>query len=188
MKTPAYSIILFLYVISCNAQETCFLNYDESLSEMIDSLKIDKRKISILIDKSDFRLCVRFNEQILKEYPVVFGKNPVDDKLRQGDDCTPEGKFNMITKYPHQYWSKFIWLNYPNEDSWKKHNAAKKEGRIPGDARIGGEIGIHGVPKGMDYLIDIRNNWTLGCVSLKNKDIDELYPFVTKFTIIEIRQ
>lgn len=47
---------------------------------------------------------------------------------------------------------------------------------------------IQGVPKGMDFLIDMKYNWTLGCISLKNKDIDELYPFITKNTIIEIRK
>jgi murein L,D-transpeptidase YafK len=106
----------------------------------------------------------------------------------QGDKCTPEGKFNIISKYPHREWSKFIWINYPNDDSWKKHNTAKSEGRIPKNAQIGGEVGIHGVPKGMDFLIDTKYNWTLGCISLKNKDVDELYPFITKNTIIEIRK
>ena len=158
------------------------------LQRQLIHFNIDKSKISVLIDKSDFRLYVRYNEIVLKEYPVVFGKNTTDDKLMQGDNCTPEGKFNIISKYPHKEWSKFIWINYPNDKSWKKHNAAKKEGRIPRNAQIGGEVGIHGVPKGMDFLIDAKFNWTLGCISLKNKDVDEIYPFITKNTLIEIRK
>jgi len=56
------------------------------------------------------------------------------------------------------------------------------------NAHIGGEIGIHGVPHGMDFIIDMKYNWTLGCISMKNKDIDEIYPYITKATIIEIRK
>jgi murein L,D-transpeptidase YafK len=187
MKTLTNFLILF-FTLSCNAQVSNSANTGLNLAETLDSLNIDKSMLSLLIDKSDYRLYVRFNEQILKEYPVVFGKNTNDDKLRQGDNCTPEGNFHMISKYPHKEWSKFIWINYPNSDSWKKHNSAIDQGRIPKDAAIGGEVGIHGVPEGMDFLIDKKYNWTLGCISLKNKDVDELYPFITKNTLIEIRK
>ncbi|MBN1186098.1 MAG: L,D-transpeptidase [Bacteroidales bacterium] len=187
MKRLTNIIILFL-ALACNAQEKNSVSIDLSLAEAIDSLNIDKSKISVLIDKSDFRLYVLADEVVLKEYSVVFGKTTGDDKLMQGDKCTPEGKFKMISKYPHKDWSKFIWIDYPNDDSWRKHNAAKRDGIIPKNAQIGGEVGIHGVPKGMDYLIDLKYNWTLGCISLKNKDIDELYPFISKNTIIEIKK
>ena len=30
-------------------------------------------------------------------------------------------------------------------------------------------VGIHGVPKGMDYLIDAGYNWILGCISIKTR-------------------
>lgn len=33
-------------------------------------------------------------------------------------------------------------LDYPTADSWKKHNQAKKEGLIPSNAKIGGDIKI----------------------------------------------
>lgn len=81
-----------------------------------------------------------------------------------------------------------MWIDYPNADSWKKHNAAKQQGKIPKDAKIGGEVGIHGVPDGYDFAIDVKQNWTLGCISLKNKDVIELYEFIFDSTIIEIRK
>jgi lipoprotein-anchoring transpeptidase ErfK/SrfK len=59
---------------------------------------------------------------------------------------------------------------------------------IPQDAKIGGEIGIHGVPEGFDKLIDLKFNWTLGCVSLKNKDVDDIYPYITEHTEIIIQK
>lgn len=144
--------------------------------------------ISILIDKSDYTLQIFVKDTLVKTYPVVFGGNPVDDKWRQGDECTPEGIFKINSKYPHKSWSKFIWLNYPTQDSWKKHNQAKKEGLIPSNAKIGGDIGIHGVPEGQDFAIDKRINWTLGCISMKNAAVNEIYPFIDSSTQITIQK
>ena len=67
-------------------------------------------------------------------------------------------------------------------------NVAIISGEIPREADIGGEVGIHGVPAGMDYLIDAGYNWTLGCISMKNRDVDEIYPYISKSTDIEIRK
>jgi murein L,D-transpeptidase YafK len=188
MRFVAKFMILILFANSCRGEKSDNINHKYSLSELIDSLNIDTAGLVILIDKSDYRLSVLYDTLIIKEYPVVFGSNPVDDKLQQGDQCTPEGTFKVITKYPHKEWSKFIWINYPNEESSRKHRAAKREGKIPADAKIGGEIGIHGVPDGMDILIDLKFNWTLGCVSLKSKDINEIYPFVSKTTKVKIQK
>ncbi len=178
----------FLIVLSCNADSVTYKNSELKLAGIIDTLKLDAGSISILIDKSDHKLTILIDTVIIKEYPVVFGGNPVDDKLIQGDKCTPEGTFKMISKYPHNKWSKFIWIDYPNADSWRKHNTAKREGRIPEGSKIGGEIGIHGVPFDMDKLIDLKFNWTLGCISMKNQDINELYPYVINSTLIVIRK
>ncbi len=159
---------------------------DLSVKEIIDSLQIDKDLIGIYIDKSEYILQLRFDTLVIKTYPVVLGGNPVDDKKREGDKCTPEGKFELRALYPHKKWSKFLWIDYPTADSWKKFNAAKEAGEIPASSNIGGEIGIHGVPEGKDAVIDDGQNWTLGCISLKNKDVDEIYEVVKVGTKVEI--
>jgi murein L,D-transpeptidase YafK len=162
------------------------VNYDIPLADLLDSLGISGDQLSVLIDKSDYRLRLMQDTSLIKEYPVVFGGNPVDDKRMEGDQCTPEGEFRMISKYPHRSWSKFVWINYPTAGSREKHNEAKAKGEIPQDARIGGQIGIHGVPEGTDYMIDEGINWTLGCISLKNVDINEIYMLFTESTPIII--
>jgi hypothetical protein len=43
-----------------------------------------------------------------------------------------------------------------------------------------------GVPQGRDEMIDARQNWTWGCPSLKNQDVDELYKLVKTGTLVEI--
>lgn len=170
------------------SQSVVCYNESKSLDELIDSLVINQIDISVVIDKSDFKLSVLNNDTIIKEYPIVLGANPVEDKRMEGDRCTPEGTFHILSKYPHQNWGKFLWIDYPNEESKLKFKEAKANGEIPKNAKIGGEIGIHGTPRDGDYLIDENINWTWGCISLKRKDVDELYPFITKKTDIVIRK
>lgn len=164
------------------------LNYRSDLTQLVDSPEIDKNKVSILIEKSRYRLTVYYDKKPLKSYPVVLGFNSVDDKLKEGDGSTPEGIFKIKDLYTHPTWSKFLWLDYPTKDSWRKHIKAKGNGKINWLDSIGGQVGIHGVPDEQDFLIEKRSNWTLGCISLKNRDIEELYQVVKQGTEVEIIQ
>ena len=83
-------------------------------------------------------------------------------------------------------WSKFILLNYPTKQNWLKFAEAKRRGQIPWDAQIGGDIGIHGTES--DYKNILGENWTFGCVALKNKDINELYRLVETGSIVVIQR
>ena len=122
----------------------------------------------------------------LKTYPVVLGNDPYNDKLCQGDTCTPEGVYRVRAKYPHPKWSGFIWLDYPNTQNWLKFARAKQAGRVPVEADIGGQIGIHGTE---DPLKNLNGeNWTKGCVSLLNQDLEEIYPLVTDKTLVVINK
>lgn len=120
----------------------------------------------------------------IKTYPVVLGNDPYNDKLCQGDTCTPEGVYGVRAKYPHPRWDCFIWLDYPNTQNWLKFAKAKKTGRIPPEADIGGEVGIHGTE---DPSRNISGqNWTKGCISLLNRDLEEIYPLVNDKTLVII--
>ncbi|MGG6266953.1 L,D-transpeptidase family protein [Leptolyngbya sp. AN03gr2] len=147
---------------------------------------IDKSKTSILVEKSKYRLTLYYDKKPVKSYPVVFGNNPVDDKSSEGDRRTPEGIFRIRDLYDHPDWSKFLWLDYPTPQSWRKHLSAKLNGQISLFSTVGSEIGIHGLPQGKDAMIDQRKNWTWGCVSLKNQDVEEIYRVVQVGTIVEI--
>ena len=146
----------------------------------------DRTKVSVLIEKSKHRLTIYYDQKPIKSYAVVFGSSPIGDKRREGDRKTPEGLLKIKDKYPHPDWSKFLWLDYPNAQSDCKHTRAKQTGDIPWNSTIGGDVGIHGVPKLGEWLIDDRNNWTWGCPSLKTKDVYELYDVVDIGTIVEI--
>lgn len=162
------------------------LNYHKPLSQLRDLSRPGTKAVAFRIEKARYRLTVLVNGRPVKSYPVVFGRNPVDDKRQEGDGCTPEGTFRIRARYPHRRWSRFLWLDYPTPDSWRKFRAAQRKGEISARAAIGGEIGIHGVPAGQDSLIDTPTNWTLGCIALKNKDIEEIYALARGGTLVTI--
>ncbi len=189
-------IVLFYYHKAWNTiktENTCQIDTVEPthqqrlpLPVLLDSMQLIKEDLQIRIDKSEYLLFVIYDTLVLRTYPTVFGTDPVSDKLMQGDRATPEGHFKVRAFYPHQSWSKFIWIDYPTEDSWKKHHTAKADNKIPQTAKIGGEIGIHGVPNNNTALITSKTNWTWGCVSLTNEDVNDLFLVVYEGMPIEI--
>lgn len=147
-----------------------------------------KTAYTIVIDKSNYELNVYDDEGWLVTYPVVFGNRNLGDKLYAGDRKTPEGSFKIISKRIHPKWDRFLMLDYPTKESYYKFNQRKAEGIIPANASIGGGIGIHGTWPHEDYAIDNYDNWTEGCISMKNKDVEELYRMITVGTVVMIRR
>lgn len=144
--------------------------------------------ISIIIDKSDYELSVYDDKGWYATYPVVFGNNSLSDKKMEGDKNTPEGSFRISGKRIHEKWYRFLALDYPTRESWEKFNKRKERGEIPSSARIGGAIGIHGTWPNEDYIIDRYKNWTLGCISMKRSDVQEIYGYTPVGTPVTIRK
>jgi murein L,D-transpeptidase YafK len=140
----------------------------------------------IIIDKSDYELSVYDAAGWLITYPIVFGNDNQGDKLVEGDRKTPEGTFTIISKRVHEKWCRYMGLDYPTADDIAKFNYRKQRGEIPPYAKIGGGIGIHGTWPHEDYAVDQYQNWTNGCISLKNEHVKQLFemmPIGTKVTI-----
>lgn len=148
---------------------------------------IIKDSVRLIVDKSKHCLMVYYRKRMLRAYKATFGPKPLQDKCMEGDRCTPEGEFRITRINARSKYNKFMQLNYPNETTWAKFNKLKESGIIPKTARIGGDIGIHGIWSGGDDMIELGVGWTDGCVALKNRDIEELYSIVgvgTKVVII----
>ncbi len=144
--------------------------------------------ISIRIDKSDYELSVYDDKGWYATYPVVFGNNSLADKKMQGDKNTPEGTFRIIAKRVHEKWCRFLSIDYPNEESREKFSKRKEKGEIPVTASIGGGIGIHGTWPHEDFVVDRYKNWTLGCISMKRSEVEEIYRFVKPGTKVIIQK
>lgn len=147
-----------------------------------------KSAFTIIIDKSDYELHVYDAEGWLITYPVVFGSNDLGDKMYQGDRKTPEGTFTIISKKVHNKWSRYMAIDYPTRDSYTRFEQRKQMGLIPAHAKIGGDIGIHGTWPGADFAVDKYENWTLGCISLKNEHVQQLFNTIPIGTRVTIRR
>jgi murein L,D-transpeptidase YafK len=55
---------------------------------------------SVLVDKTESKLYLMKNGNIIKKYHVFFGANPKGHKLQEGDERTPEGKHILDYKKP----------------------------------------------------------------------------------------
>ncbi len=151
-----------------------------------DTINTDSIYLKVLKTKN--RLQVYHKGKLLTAYKCVFGPNHLDQKQCEGDRRTPEGTFTIQTCKDHLKWDKFMLFDYPNEESRRIFEENKRKGIIPQCATIGGLVGIHGIWEYGDNVIEMKHNWTDGCVSLKNADVEELArivkPGVTKVTIL----
>jgi murein L,D-transpeptidase YafK len=119
---------------------------------------------------------------------VVLGRKP-GQKLYEGDQRTPTGLYMLIGKGHHRRWSRFMLLDYPTGQDVRRYwqNVAagvvpRRRGSYPG---VGGEIGIHGTDRESFNRVGI--NWTLGCISLFNPDVQDLYSLVQVGTLVYIK-
>jgi murein L,D-transpeptidase YafK len=148
---------------------------------------ITKDDYYIVVNKGQYLLSIfDRNNSFVVSYPAVFGNNDMGDKMYEGDRRTPEGTFYIVAKRPHSKWEKFLALDYPNAESYRRFNERKARGLIPAHAKIGGSIGIHGTWPNEENAVDEHQNWTLGCVSTKNDYIKEIYDQLPVGTRVEI--
>jgi murein L,D-transpeptidase YafK len=154
----------------------------------------DWKDPQIVVLKSKRQLDLYSNGILARTYHVGLGFNPVDDKKRQGDGCTPEGDFYVFTKNEKSAYYLSLGLSYPNiEDADRglrqglitqgQHEAIaraiKRKAAPPQSTALGGDIYIHGHGASSD--------WTWGCVALENEDISELYQAVSVGTPVMIK-
>ncbi len=149
---------------------------------------MDRDSVMLLVEKSKYSLKVFYKRRLVRNYKAVFGPNPSENKFMEGDRCTPEGWFTISRINPNSKYNKFMAISYPNDSARIRFNDLKARGIIPRSARIGGDIGIHGIWKGGDDLIEMGVGWTDGCVALKNHDVDELFTLVGVGTRVYIRK
>ncbi|WP_447978810.1 L,D-transpeptidase family protein [Candidatus Nitrospira bockiana] len=139
------------------------------------------RAAAIVISKADHRLILYRNGRPVVSYPVTLGYNGMLEKRYQGDGATPEGQYHIIRKRDRgqTQFFKALLLDYPNDEDRRRFEQARRNGRLPRHAYIGGLIEIHGGD-------DVALSQTLGCVMLENADIDRLFKDVEVGTPVTI--
>jgi murein L,D-transpeptidase YafK len=137
----------------------------------------------IVVDKSDRQLLVYSGWELVKTYSIGLGLSPIGPKRAAGDRKTPEGKYLLDFKNAGSSYYKSIRISYPDEQD---RTRAKQLGVEPG-----GDVMIHGYPidaATRKRLIARRSlDWTDGCISLSNEDMDSLWSLIEVPLPIEIK-
>jgi murein L,D-transpeptidase YafK len=142
----------------------------------------DVRKADgVIVVKSEKRLYLMKEDDILTSFPVTFGGEPRGHKREQGDQKTPEGRYTLDYKNSNSSYYKSIHISYPDAQD---REDARKRGVNPG-----GDIMIHGQPNEWGWAAPILQlfSWTDGCIALSNKNMDKVWEAVDPGTPIEIR-
>lgn len=137
---------------------------------------------TIYVLKAKRRLLVLQGKTLVREFPCALGPHPKGTKYYQGDGRTPEGKFEICRKNGYSRFYKSLGLNYPTIGDAKQALAqgiishsqycsikdADVEMRLPpSNTILGGQVFIHGG--------GCKPDWTLGCIAVDNRDMDQLF-------------
>jgi hypothetical protein len=147
-----------------------------------DTIEVSRRSgdYVILVDKLKHKCHLYRGGVLVRSYDADLG-GPLWDKMRAGDRATPEGMYRVVRKRaPGQtVYYKALLINYPNDEDRAQFAIAKRNGWVSRGAGIGGLIEIHGEG-------GRKEDWTLGCVALANRDMDELFRLVDIGTPVTI--
>ncbi len=136
---------------------------------------------AIIIDKYSRKCLVYFGGMKKYEYHVELGKNWVGDKREKGDKATPEGMYKVVKKFGSNKtkYHKALLINYPNKTDKEEFRNEIARGTLPRNAKIGSLIEIHGDGgRGID--------WTEGCISLANPEMDIVFKIANEGTPVTI--
>jgi len=130
----------------------------------------------VLVIKSKRQVYLQRSGKTFLTFTCNLGQNPIGDKQWDGDKKTPEGFYTLEdTTTKVKYYKGYV-ISYPDSAHIQ---AAKKRGVLPGAG-----IMIHGTSSSKNKLKD----WTAGCISISNANMDSLFKYVTRLTPIEIRK
>ncbi len=132
---------------------------------------------AVVISKVDRKLVIYRNGLPQKTYDINIGSNGFSDKLYQGDNATPEGRYKIIRKLPRSRYYRALLINYPNDEDRRQFAEARAKGLIPAGAGIGGLVEIHGGG---------RQGMTYGCIALENRHMAEVYDLIDVGTPVTI--
>jgi len=136
---------------------------------------------SIVVEKGKRTLTLFASGVPVRTYAIALGKQPLGDKVKVGDNRTPEGTYSIDFKNPESKYHKALHISYPDAAHRER---ASKLGVSPG-----GDIMIHGLPPAYASLgaAHAQWNWTEGCIAVTDAEIEEIWNAVPKGATISIK-
>ncbi|NIZ11841.1 murein L,D-transpeptidase family protein [Phaeobacter sp. HF9A] len=136
---------------------------------------------SIVVNKGARKLYLLNEHTVLREYQVGLGFAPLGHKQLEGDGRTPEGTYLIDRRNPRSKYHLSLGISYPN--------AADRAAARALGVRPGGDIFIHGEPNSREDRKRAARvqDWTAGCIAVRNEEIEEIWSMVTDGTLITLR-
>lgn len=130
----------------------------------------------VVVYKSARKMQLFRDDVFLRSFDVDLGFSPEGDKFREGDGRTPEGTYIINRRNENSAYHLSLGISYPNVNDVA---AARARGES-----AGGNIFIHGGP----ILRSDRNkdDWTAGCISVTNREMEDIWNMVPNGTFIVI--
>jgi murein L,D-transpeptidase YafK len=155
----------------------------------------------IEIDKGDRRLRALCEGGAVVEMIAAVSRRDLAPKRLGGDRRTPEGLYRVVAPARDSRFHRFVPIDYPSAadaeralatgeisrgDRDRILDAHRRGDPPPVDTPLGGEIGLHG--EGEDWRGWTEDtDWTLGCVAVRDEQIDFIAARVVPGTPVEIR-
>lgn len=184
---PIFVAFLFIATGVCTADSQVYAGTAAANSSGFIKTSMNSRPKTevmadhILVEKNKRKLTLFADGEVLKSYRISLGREPTGDKIRAGDNRTPEGFYYIDYRINESDFHKALHISYPNGyDKFK----ARQIGADPG-----GNIMLHGL-KNNDRNIAYYHgyfDWTKGCIAVTNAEIEEIWKIVPNGTSIEIR-
>jgi murein L,D-transpeptidase YafK len=183
LRAAATALLAAVAIAGCSARQPA------STSEPAprpDSADRENPRLDDLLETSDTLVVVKKHERTLdlykhgvlqRRFAVVLGGKPKGPKRFEGDMRTPEGLYRVKDKRPHHRWRYFIAIDYPNAEDRVLYEHELQNGGVPKitdrPLRIGGGIGIHGTDQ--PDAQERGEDWTQGCVAMRNRDLVHVF-------------
>ncbi len=130
----------------------------------------------VVVNKGARRMYLFHHDRVLESYPIALGFTAEGHKQFEGDGKTPEGHYRIDRRNPDSAFHLSIGISYPNQ---RDIAFAESRGKSPG-----GDIFIHGLPN--DPRRQTPGDWTAGCISVSNREMEQIYAMVRNGTPIVI--
>jgi murein L,D-transpeptidase YafK len=135
----------------------------------------------VLVQKQAHTLTLFRDGRPLKTFRVALGRGGSGQKVRGGDNKVPEGMYRIVGRNSHSAFHRALRVGYPTPEQIRQ---AQARGFDPG-----GDIMIHGIRNGLGWIGRLQRevDWTKGCISVTDPEIEEIWRLVPDGMPIEIR-
>lgn len=174
MQSRRRQFVLTMSAIGFGLLSACtpkrFANTPDRITKIYDGPKADQ----ILVRKSERKMYMLREQRAIAVYDVELGFSPEGHKTTEGDGRTPEGGYYIDRRNPNSEFFLSLGISYPNARDIAQ---ARARGVSPG-----GAIFIHGGPRRRELFG--KPDWTAGCISVTDDEMQEIWQMVDNGTPI----